>query len=120
MRSTCPDCGVVPSAAHLENCDVARCLVTGHQRLTCHLYWLDDDTPDPAHDCGADVWTGMWPGEAECIELGWYARFEQGIGWVSTTVDDPHARPDLNRLVTEAIWDQAACRWRANEVNAGG
>ncbi|MFM2078880.1 MAG: hypothetical protein RJA49_2770 [Actinomycetota bacterium] len=51
MSTTCPDCAIEPGAAHEDGCDVARCLVTGGQRLACR-----DD-----HDHGRDVWTGGWP-----------------------------------------------------------
>jgi hypothetical protein len=49
----CPDCGVAPGRRHHAGCDVARCLETGHQRLSCA----------GGHDCGQDVWTGEWPRE---------------------------------------------------------
>jgi hypothetical protein len=71
---------------------VARCLVSGLQRLMC----------GGSHDCGRSVWTGEWPGTAECAEFGW-AMFPGG---------SPEEYPDLNRLVTEGEWDRRAQRWR--------
>lgn len=47
----CPDCSVTTGTAHVLECDVARCLVTGYQRLSC----------EDEHDCGSDVWSGVWP-----------------------------------------------------------
>jgi hypothetical protein len=50
FEQTCPDCGVAVGEAHIYDevdgggCDVARCLVTGLQRIGC----------DAAHDCGCD------------------------------------------------------------------
>lgn len=82
----CPDCGVGIGQAHIEGCDVARCLATGLQRLG-HA---------PSCRCPQDVWTGRWPGEAECEEFGW--TYGPGL-------------PDLNRLLTTATWDPAAHRW---------
>jgi hypothetical protein len=81
----CPDCSVRAGMAHLDGCDVARCMATGTQRLDhgrCR--------------CAADVWTGAWPGDAECLEFGW--TFGPGM-------------PDLNRLYTEATWNPARKRW---------
>lgn len=52
----CPDCGVSIDEAHDGGCDVARCLQTGRQRISC------DDYPD-GHDCGQDFWPGQWPDE---------------------------------------------------------
>lgn len=85
----CPSCDATKGAEHHENCDVARCLVTGLQRLGC---------PEQ-HDCGRDEWPGTWPGEAECAEFGWV--FD--VGGMTF--------PDLNRLYFEADWDQAKRRW---------
>ncbi|GGS59751.1 hypothetical protein GCM10010171_63410 [Actinokineospora fastidiosa] len=89
----CPDCDVQVGEAHEYDeydggCDVARCLVTGHQRLMCDL----------DHDCGQDLWTGRWPGHADCERLGWM------IG--------PDL-PDLHRLYTEAMWDPSTRLWIA-------
>ena len=101
--ANCGDCGVKPGEPHAENCDVARCMQTGHQRLSC----FGD------HDHGRDVWTGVWPGEIECIEFGWFSVFTPD-GWRRCGPDEPGAGPDLNRLHEfggEARWDRAAGRW---------
>jgi hypothetical protein len=87
---TCPDCFVAVGTAHIsydyDGCDVARCLVTGRQRLSC----------EADHDCGLDVWSGWWPGDLDCQYLGWML----GPGM-----------PDLNRLYTEGVWDPERCLW---------
>lgn len=64
---------------------------------------------DSLHDCGEDVWTGQWPGEAECFEFGWYSYF--GPPWVQCGPDHPGAGADLNRLMIEAVWDRERVRW---------
>lgn len=97
----CNDCGVGVCAEHTDGCDVARCLVTGFQRLSC-----GED-----HDCGGDVWTGKWPGVAECEALGWWAYFVPHTGFVPCAADHPGAVADLNRLVLEGVWDRDAKRW---------
>lgn len=95
FEQTCPDCGVGVGEAHVYDevdggCDVARCLVTGLQRLMCDADHAADQ------DCGHDVWTGWSPGLLDCEQLGWMI----GPGF-----------PDLNRLYTEATWDPAGCAW---------
>lgn len=127
----CPDCGVSPGEPHEDGCDVARCLFTGRQRLMCDgneglPHVMQDvphiDQPIPGGyvpvDCGRDIWTGLWPGEAECREYGWYAWFrapgpgEGAYGiWERCGPDHPEAGPDLNRLILACTWDRAARRW---------
>jgi len=55
LQARCPDCHAEIGQAHLEGCDVARCLATGLQRLghaeSCR--------------CPQDVWTGRWPGDRD-------------------------------------------------------
>ncbi|WP_410658343.1 hypothetical protein [Amycolatopsis sp. lyj-112] len=87
LEPLCPDCHAEIGHVHHELCDVARCLATGLQRLghdfeTCQ--------------CPPDTWSGLWPGEAECLEFGWL--YGPGL-------------PDLNRLMTNATWDPVAHRW---------
>jgi hypothetical protein len=120
---TCPDCGVEPGTEHLPECDVARCLFTGEQRLQHEL----DPTivqalvgPVPRwspHDCGHDIWTGEWPLHAEAVEYGWYVRWNptphteaNGItypgSWQPCEPGDDNAVPDLNRVAVECVWDR--------------
>lgn len=101
----CPDCGVMPGRPHEDGCDVARCLATGRQRLSCPR---DHEAGDL--DCGWDIWTGEWPGDADAIRLGWYSKFTDR-GWVRCGADDPEASPDMNRLHTEAQWNRETGHW---------
>lgn len=96
----CPDCAVPPGSLHADGCDVARCATTGRQRLQC-----DHD------DCNT-VWTGLWPGDAECIEYGWWTRWT-GHGWEECGPDDEGAQSDLNRLTNPAVtrWDRERQRF---------
>ncbi|MCZ1001228.1 hypothetical protein O1M63_29245 [Streptomyces mirabilis] len=83
--TNCPDCAVSPGNVHLDGCDVARCAVTGYQRRGC------THTDDKCNT----RWTGIWPGDAECIEYG----FVIDLG------PDEDPMPDLNRLYRECDWD---------------
>jgi hypothetical protein len=97
----CPDCHVEPGAAHFEGCDVARCMLTGLQRITCRQ----------CRHGGPDIWTGRERGTDECEEFGWWAYFKPQWGWRECGPDHPGARPDLNRLLVEAVWDPNLKRW---------
>jgi hypothetical protein len=64
---------------------------------------------------GPDIWTGLWPGEAECVEFGWFSRWDKDQDrWVQCGADHPEAGPDLNRLHPfhgEAVWSPEKRRW---------
>jgi hypothetical protein len=62
----CPDCAVKPGKKHKENCDVARCLNCGGQRLSC------DCKEDEGY---GDKWDGLWPGTKECYEKKYMAKW---------------------------------------------
>lgn len=109
----CRQCRVEPGEAHEDGCGVARCMLTGQQRI-------QHDCADHCDTCNCvpcppDIWTGEWPGVAECSEFGWWSYFGpdhgEGPGWKRCTDDHPGAGPDLNRLVIEARWDADAKRW---------
>lgn len=88
--------------------DIVRQLRTdGHNEMADRLaYHLSIDDED--HDCGHDVWTGQHPGSAECEEYGFWCI---GPPWKRCSKETPGARHDLNRLVTECIWNRDAKRW---------
>lgn len=135
----CPDCGVEVGQPHDDGCDVARCLWDGSQRIQCDkslaadccralvkmgekdladdlAHYLSLDDPD--HDCGREVWTGEWPGDADAAALGWFIYWGPDFGergWVSCAPDHPGASPDLNRLAVDARWDRETCHWLARE-----
>lgn len=94
----CPDCSVTPGDQHLDNCDVSRCTECGNQRISCGC-----------RKGRYDIWTGEWPGVAECREYGWYAVLNPfGAGWVECEKDFPGARENLNRL------HAGNCKWNKN------
>lgn len=86
----------------------------GHQRLCC--------------DCGdeaglkPDIWSGFWPGYAECVEYAIYCRWVEptpgqplnpGVttGWVPCDISHPDSRPDLNRLPNLCRWNPELRTW---------
>ncbi|MFH8405353.1 YgjP-like metallopeptidase domain-containing protein [Streptomyces sp. NPDC018019] len=97
-NGTCPACSAPRGALHSAHCDIARCALTGRQRGNCH----------PAELCNT-VWTGQYPGEAECAEYGFYYRHGPN-GYEPCNADDPDAHHDLNRLYSECHWDIATQR----------
>jgi hypothetical protein len=126
----CSDCAAQPGEPHGDGCDVARCMAYGSQRALCQpgarmvvrgyypwgspiVGWEWD-----GHDCGKDVWSGRWPGEAECEEFGWHAVFVPygNPSWQPAPAGTPGAVPDLNRLAVEARWDRSAKRWVKPDV----
>lgn len=103
----CPDCQVLPGEPHLEGCDVAPCPVCGMQRLQCEEH---------AYAEVFSIWTGQWPGKAECERLDWWAYFVPYRGWIRCEKDHPEARHDLNRLVRagatgELVWSRDKQEW---------
>jgi hypothetical protein len=97
----CPDCAAPPGALHQTDCDVERCPACGRQYVTC-------DCPRH-HKRRRLAWTGLWPGEAECREFGWFVKL--GAGHQPCGPDEPDAMPDLNRLGIEAKWDRRLVRF---------
>jgi hypothetical protein len=100
----CPDCNAGVGELHVPGCDVERCPYCGGQVFLglCCGQPLDERDRMP--------WTGLWPGEADCREFGWYVRMVPGVGWERCAAGEPGAREDLNRLYMEAIWDPAQKR----------
>lgn len=101
----------MPGDLHVEACDVARCRFTGLQRISCNASNHDD--------CGEDIWTGQWPGVAECEEYGLYARLIPGkTGWHPCKKDDEGAAPDLNTLFGNGSfeWSPKRGRWIKRET----
>lgn len=109
-KRDCGDCAAKPDQLHSGGCDVERCPKCGGQIISCECF-TDETWPE---DAARIPWTGIWPGEAECIEFGWYSKFVEGRGWVRCEKADPEAGPDLNRLASfggEAAWDRKLRRF---------
>ncbi len=68
----CGDCGVGVGSQHVPGCDVARCLKCGGQRISCGCEWPEGEEQQ--------VWTGLWPGAAECREHKLVARWFEDDG----------------------------------------
>lgn len=117
-RPPCGDCRVQPGERHDQGCDVARCISTGEQWIQCpgetHQYH-GREYGEHAGICLPDIWTGVWPGEMEAIEFGWYCYFGPDYGehgWVRVAASNPRARPDLNRINSgECVWSADKQRW---------
>jgi hypothetical protein len=99
-RRTCPGCGVAPGERHGDVCDVSRCPECGAQAVQCgeHL------------EAGQSIWTGEWPGDAECREWNWWTTITHPSGKTETVAD-------LNRLILAAArgeiwWDKNGERYR--------
>lgn len=134
LEARCPDCQVGIGQPHLGACDVARCLWSGLQRLQCfgefgemvqvlaaagrqdladqlqHYLSLDDLD----HRCGDEVWSGVWPGVADCRRLGLWVidGCSQGLGWIRAHRGDIGATESLNDLHSSFIrWDREAGRY---------
>ena len=111
-------------------------MLCGRQAIACPCIYevngmpyetLEEDRPDifkngPTDDMylkldaevekigGRGRWTGEWPGTSECRELGLWARFVEGRGWVKCKATDDGARADLNTL-NMRTWDRAKRRF---------
>lgn len=136
----CRDCGARVGQPHDHGCCVERCQFTGLQWIACDRAEFSCDCEDDngydadghtihtcgqvPHDCGSEVWTGVWPGYAEAIEYGRFVHIapiaERTIGsftiparrgWVSCEPDDPGATPDLTWVVQLCDWDRERRRW---------
>jgi hypothetical protein len=106
----CHDCGVAPGSLHHPGCDTERC-GCGRQAISCGC----DDAFYEAHRA-ENRWSGVWPGVAECHELGFWCRnlrrdftpyeefpshedvINERVLWhVQCEPGAVGARPDLNR-----------------------
>lgn len=147
----CRDCGAQVGQPHDHGCDVERCQYTGMQWIACggtsdfgccceddNGYDADGYTVHTCgqvpHDCGSEVWTGVWPGYVEAIEYGWFvywvpmpehvreafefglalglkARKDMPYGWVACGPEHSDAVPDVTRLIQLCDWDHKQRRW---------
>jgi hypothetical protein len=107
LDGKCPDCGVAVGQQHDPSCDVARCPACGGQRLGCDCKTRRKAAP----------WSGTWPGEKEAAAFGWYCVLTSDQGWKSCDKDTPGAKPDLNRLITECLWNPCKQAWEDPSID---
>jgi hypothetical protein len=99
----CPDCGAAQGKYHRLGCDVEQCPYCGGQLYVCGHEPPSDDRL---------AWDGCWPGERECIQNGWYVRFDKGQGhYIPCDAGDPGAIPDINKFRIEYKWHRKTKRW---------
>ena len=93
----CPvkGCEVPVGDRHKSFCTMARCKEHGFQLFSCPL----DDPHTPS------IFRGEFPGTSEAIARGWFSRFDENKGWVACQSDHPDAMPDLNRVMSELVWN---------------
>ena len=138
----CGDCGAEPGQLHDRGCDVERCPRCGGQAIGCGCIYdvcfgpgrnLEEDYPDIYENGPTDdmirrwdaewgprrmPWTGVWPGEEECREFGWFS-LDRSIRWpVPCDPDTPGARPMLNDLACFSEWDARLRRNVIRDVDA--
>lgn len=132
----CGDCGIYPGGLHSPGCDMERCPLCGGQIISCNCIYelagmpmdrlaidqphIYNSGPTPlmeatfeaaiAANGGPLPWNGEYGGSAECREFGFYSYWGQGT-WVRCEATHPNARPDLNRLHTDAKWDRPSRKW---------
>lgn len=97
---TCQGCGATTGTQH-GRCDIARCAEHGIQLTQC----------PPA--CESDRWTGYWAGVLEAVEFGFFTYFVPNGNpkWQPCGPEHPEARPDLNRILVECVWDPTTQRY---------
>lgn len=123
-KKMCHDCHVLPGELHTGGCDTERCPECGGQLIGCGCYGrveeLDGEVIRPPcgewpEDSKRLPWTGIYPGVVECIEFGWYSKWDEDrCRWVRCEKDDPKAGADLNRLhpmTGGVLWDKELKRW---------
>jgi hypothetical protein len=97
-RERCSDCQVRAGERHEDNCDWAKCKVTGIQQIQCggelHEY-NGREYGEHEGACTPTIFTGYYNMELEAAEYGWYTAPDSIWG----------AMPDLNRVAIECRWD---------------
>ena len=114
----CPSCSVAAGQLHDERCDIGWCAAVGRQRdARCSI--VNGCRTNRHLDCRT-AWTGLHPGVAECREFGWFAVLSPN-GWTAAAPGTPGAIEDLNRLISEAVWNPAALRYELpDDADCGG
>jgi hypothetical protein len=94
----CPVCEVEIGQLHRRGCCNEDCSYCGLQLFSCgHITPEDERMP----------WTGRRAMETAAIEMGWYAKLTQVVGWVPCEQHELGAWPDCNRVVMDLVWDRA-------------
>jgi len=131
----CRDCGAKPGDLHIPGCDTETCAICGWQAISCPCVKkfapskpiIDDEDADPtpemwsAYDSAVSAlggriqWSGLASGVRECVEFGWFARWDEELQrHVRCDYAHPNALPDLNRVTHpcgEAKWDKKLRRF---------